>query len=715
VEDASLIVQSVSFFGNAVVTFHTHQLNFFLLFSVRIGLWVLSGQGFAGLCGPRYRWEEEENEKALAALSDTGSQDDALPWEWKSAARTRVQETYEFCLLPPGAGTKLSWAGGKGKEVSEHISPGLSLLPEVPSGTHTFEGGVEQILAAAGFGSSPAPARRGVLSEELFETPTPGSEEDGGGAGREQAGPSSSMRNVQLRVIELPSAPHPATTSPMRAEKRKRSRGSPGVAPVAGPSTVKEVYPFTARGAQISSQDKIPFPMSGSGSGSDNRNGGSSSTGRDSNTMEDADVTGLEGDEEEDVDEGEEPFEGSEEPSSGRGSNSLSSLGQPVGARYSIQYSPPTQPRASVASSRLSRSRPSTEESQYPRSESSPVTPGTQSSIPMPPRRARSGPGVPPPTSSSVTMIVPRGGNGPRTRTDTGEPVVYASALGDEDIEDYGDDYVLDQPEPEGSHEADEGEDVVGLLSSPSAGPSPRGSFMNLQARRRHRSGSNSGSDSNSGSPPSPRSRSRAMSCGRTGALSSRARSASISNIVRSRTQSLIRAASRSSSDLAQGASVVLARRSRASSSMARLEEDAPYSSSDASGWMFRRRSVPSSAEANDTFGQPMFGHPLRMQMQRLEEEQAARRRLEDQVARRVDEGSLATPPFMSQSTLMGPATRSDAASTERQRTPEVDAPEATPRSMGPARTDVDATPPPSSTTAAPPETEGTSEESAVP
>jgi hypothetical protein len=561
-----------------------------LIISNSVGLWVISGEGFAGLCGPRYRWEEEENEKTVSMFSDTGSQDDALPWRWKVATRLRIQEAYDFCV----SNRHSTWAG-KRKEVSDFMDPGPT-LPEVHSAP-TFEGGVDQILAAIGFPSGPTPARRGILSGELFATP----------AATEEQGPSS---------------------------RRVARRSSP----VAGPS---KQYPFTARGAQISS-DKIPFPPSPE-----------SSSGRRSAERESAAV----GDEEDDDDEDDEDDEDedeqapvqeievqSEEPSSGRGSNSMSSLGHPVTSPYPFQFhhphraslasntpsrgaqeheSPSTMSRSTNSNSRVSRSTMSTgnrdsTDSQSPRSnnDSSPGGAG----IPMPPRRVRTRPGTAPspvyPVSPSH-MVFPRSA-APRARTESSEPAVQHPAIGDEEIEDYGDDYVLEQPEPEGSHEADEGEDYVGLLTR-SAGPSPRTSFLNLRARARSlrsASGSNSRSDSHTGSSSS---RSRAVSFSR--AMPPRTRSASISNVVRSRAQSLIRAASRSSSDLARSAG-----RSRANSSMARLEEDTPYSSEGHARRGSRSRSRPSSAEDNGVLGQPMFGHPLRMQLQMEADEEGRRR-----------------------------------------------------------------------------------------
>ncbi|KAF8578536.1 hypothetical protein K439DRAFT_1648755 [Ramaria rubella] len=57
-----------------------------------LGLWILSGTACAGLCGPRYRWEEDEQniDPKRTAVSDS--------WSWKEGTRARVHEAWEFCL-----------------------------------------------------------------------------------------------------------------------------------------------------------------------------------------------------------------------------------------------------------------------------------------------------------------------------------------------------------------------------------------------------------------------------------------------------------------------------------------------------------------------------------------------------------------------------------------------------------------------------------------
>ncbi|KAH0835522.1 hypothetical protein J3R83DRAFT_9211 [Lanmaoa asiatica] len=191
-----------------------------------IGLWILSGHGCAGLCGPRYRWEEEDREKTLSIYSDGGEDADALPWSWKTCTRLRIQEAFDFCLtVKPPARWSATLAKKEEAEGQE--------LPGVPT-TPAFE--VEQVLAAVGLPSVPAPARRGALSEDLFALPRMGDE----------AGvvPSSlpELSDIIPKVVKRSS--------------KDREIGGPS-APL-----MKLPYPFAGYGAQVSSKDQIPFPPS---------------------------------------------------------------------------------------------------------------------------------------------------------------------------------------------------------------------------------------------------------------------------------------------------------------------------------------------------------------------------------------------------------------------------------------------------------------------
>ena len=115
--------------------FWTDDLPFLLR---RLGLWILSGQSLGGLCGPRYRWEEEDTEKRLSVLSTgtaTGTGDEAawyrddgvgLAWEWKECTRRRVQDAFEFCLAdkPPARWSVFGGVGEKGLRIGGSSGPG---------------------------------------------------------------------------------------------------------------------------------------------------------------------------------------------------------------------------------------------------------------------------------------------------------------------------------------------------------------------------------------------------------------------------------------------------------------------------------------------------------------------------------------------------------------------------------------------------------------
>ncbi|KAI0320240.1 hypothetical protein OF83DRAFT_631016 [Amylostereum chailletii] len=558
-----------------------------LLFSW-LGLWIFSGYGCAGICGPRTRWEEEEAERTLSVYSEKDADAvETLPWSWKECTHVRVQEAYDFCLTlkRPQSGLK--------KEVSEPATP------------VAFQG-VEQVLAAVGLGGGvPTAARRGMLSQELFDTPKEGNSRKGS------------------PVEEEPDTAQYAT------------RPDPKDAPI---TTLP--YPFTGFGVKREepSQEQIPFPPS----------------------------PGLPGEEDEESPEGEEEYEEeeaeprtSEDPSSfsGRQSNSMSSLGQPIPSRYPFQFRHPGRggslsstgspgfsarshrtPQSkstsshththSTGGSRVSRSTGNAESSDSPMSfaGSSGAPSPVGMSMPMPPRHPSSSNGVagrrqrsgtvPTPSSPSPAVGGPIGFpyGRPRTRTRTSESVgtdLEPSVLYESEFED-GPVGPLDlsgeeaqshaggpSPEPEGSQEALEREDSVGLLSPQ---PSPKTSSSGLRA---HSGSSGSVNRFN-------RSRSRHTSAGsgsRSGSNSRHNSHHSVSSVsvagigargIRSRAQSLIHSvgsASRSSIEI-----VLSSGRARAQSAV-RLED---YDEGAESSLYFSEGGL--SSPENYTFGQPVSG-----------------------------------------------------------------------------------------------------------
>lgn len=556
-----------------------------------IGLWILSGQGCAGLCGPRFRWEEEDHEKSVSNYNGDGASEvDTLPWSWRICTRLRIQEAYDFCLTvkPPAR-----WSGTEKKD--EQGPLGLETSPP-------FE--VEQVLAAVGLPSVPPLARRGALSEDLFAFPR---EESG-----EAPAPPPELSEIIPKVVK-------------RSSKDKE---------MTGPSAplLKLPYPFTGYGAQVSSKDQIPFPPS-PGSRKEKRRSPLTSGSERPAQDDDEDDDNDEEEESEEEAEAEAEIEVEVEDNSEappRTSGSMSSLGQPVSSRYPFQLRRPTR-GGSVSSAAGTHSTPRTHPSTNTRSTESRASNSTQSTgnrdtssesphshgmssglsspssgygspIPMPPRhpqpgrgRARAGtvPVLSSPSPIVYTTPIRSRVDSDHTETFGGggcESFLSEEVDDDDEAEEDGEDdeeeaedqddepQMMEQPVPEGPHEAAEGEDSVGLLG---VGPrSPKSSMVSSRRRRGHRS--------DSGHSQSGRSRSGS----RSGSSSSRAGSA-----VRSRTQSLIHsigAASRSSLDLVQSM------RSRANSSMARLEEDMAFSSDSRS--RSGSEGVHSSNE-NYTFG----------------------------------------------------------------------------------------------------------------
>ncbi|KAI6144490.1 hypothetical protein BKA82DRAFT_4178517 [Pisolithus tinctorius] len=571
------------------------------------GLWILSGQGCAGICGPRYRWEEEEHEKTMS-ISDSVSDGDALPWVWRMCTRLRIQEAYNFCLtVKPSA----RWNISKKEEGGDEGVLGVSTTP-------AFD--VEQVLAAIGLPSAPTPARRAPISGDFFEPKK-------GGIGMAPT-PPPELSDIIPKVV----------------------RKSSTERPVAGPSAplMKLPYPFTGYGAQASPKDQIPFPPSPGSRKEKRRSPTSSSAGRQQSTPEQVDDDDeAESEEDAEEEEGEEEEEEEDPGEVGEGSDaqprtsgSLSSLGQPIMSRYPFQFRRPHGRGGSVSSGPATRSTPQSDEmpssntrsshSQSTRStgnqetsSESPMSHGVGSSvmsspasghasgspIPMPPRHPQPGRGraragtVPTsyPYPTSPSPVISSGRVLTRLRTDSQNTdnlgSGYESFMSeqyddqDDEEEEEAEPQMMEQPEPEGPHEAAEGEDSVGLLGVMPR--SPRSSNISSRRRRGRRdSRSNSHSSQSDSQSRSASSRSRAGSA------------------VRSRTQSLIQslsAASRSSLD------VVQAIRSR-TSSMARLEEDPGHISDSRS---HSGSAGSGSGSARSATGEYTFGQPIRLPMHR--------------------------------------------------------------------------------------------------
>ncbi|GJE99665.1 hypothetical protein PsYK624_159360 [Phanerochaete sordida] len=537
-----------------------------------IGLWTLSGQGCAGLCGPRYRWEEEDAEKTVAGLGDTFTDGDALPWTWRECTLLRIVDAYEFCLtnkLPRGTWEK----GSKGRTHSESKREGFD--------------GIDKVFAAIGIGQTDRPAKRPVLSEGLFDSPEPNPNEQ----------PEETPRHSPTSI----EAPPPAAQT--------REKEAPGPS-----APLKDLpYPFTGRGAQVSNEDVIPFPPSPEPEEGDE----SERETHEGEGEEEGEEEGLEFEEEQEEGRSAEADD-SELTSDGgrRTSGSMSSLGRPVTSRYPFSFrrprarggsvstvshrsqqsqalSSPTSPHTMSTPSRSTQSRSthshstkSTGNRESSDSPSSNASSPPSARIPMPPRhpqtrsRARTIPAPSASGSQSSPSPVSFPGSRSRGHTRTGsdlsmtfgpqQPVPFVLDSEDEEGREGS---LMDVPEVEGSIEEAEQRDSVGLLYGRTSAPASRTSLRQFTSGLHRRS---NGSRSRSGTTSRSASRSRTTS------------SNSHSDSARSRAQSLIQslgAASRSSLDLVT--------RSRAHS-MQRLSDSPYYSPSP--------DPMPSSPE-NNTFG----------------------------------------------------------------------------------------------------------------
>ncbi|KAI9456816.1 hypothetical protein BJY52DRAFT_1187652 [Lactarius psammicola] len=469
-----------------------------------VGLWIFSGHGCAGLCGPRSRMEEEEfgrsasiySEKSDAGAGAGASGTEALPWSWKECTLLRVQEAYDFCLTLR-APRQAQVAGQQ---------------PQEGGG---FDG-IEKVFAAVGLGGAatqqPPQARRGMLSRDLFESPKD--------APSRKSSPANGQGQGQEVVPPLPEARVRETT--MEGGKNAPIKNLP--------------YPFPGFGPRESSeQEQVPFPPSpglpDEGEEGDHDGEGEGEEGEEGDIVVEVDKEG----EEVEFEEEEAQPRTSEEPSSfsGRASNSLSSLGQPIPSRYPFSFrhpgrggsisstgSPPfafsratATPQSKSTSTRASRETRSTGNAETTTDASSPsagspVSVGAASSsvhspqdpisgMPMPPRhpgagasgRQRAGT-VPIPVSPTPPGAISATRPRQQLLLDEHHHRQQQQRLSTESIgsgSDREDDHASrsGQPSPDGSLEAREREDSVGLLSPspPSSQSSPRVSLLGSRSR----------------------------------------------------------------------------------------------------------------------------------------------------------------------------------------------------------------------------------------
>ena len=473
----------------------------------RVGLWITSGQGCAGICGPRYRWEEEDNEKTFYA-PETRNERLVERWVWLPLTVTRVQEAYEFCLTnrvkrrstaslivdrrgshPPKSGRSMPGMLASGSSDSRPLTVDFTIAPftanfESSSAAkeQEFNDGEEktdQDVAAPASGG-----RRSILDNDIF---TP-------------AGSSTIVGSSSL----VPPVPIPKLQGLVPVMEAPKNTRGPMASSSSGPimSLPFPFFPTSTSTVSPSNPPVLPFPLKPGLVPSPRRS--TPSTHIPSSGSEKA--YGLEGFVVRDSDELDGHFDDSplsathpHEDTTGevslqqpRTSQSLSSLGQPLSS-YPLSNSRPQSARSrDSAPPRSSSSHGWSASSQgqsvlasaEPSSSGSPMSP----MMPPPPRHPLAGSeyrrrraGTAPSLSTS-----PRSSESLRHRNRTisvtdqtfGVAIPLPPVQGTDDNEHHLEEEY--HPEGRGSIEEAEKEDSVGLLSS---APSPRSSFGALRHR----------------------------------------------------------------------------------------------------------------------------------------------------------------------------------------------------------------------------------------
>ncbi|KDQ12604.1 hypothetical protein BOTBODRAFT_56655 [Botryobasidium botryosum FD-172 SS1] len=332
-----------------------------------LGLWILSGQRCAGVCGPRYRWEESALEESAAeeesVLEDERPDRVEYGWAWRQGTRVRVREAWEFCATgPTGKGraekrtSRGSGVGEKGKGKGRvRGSVGNLKRGSVGNGNGDGEDGVivERVLAD---------------NDQLYGSP-------GASSSARQKSKSTSF---PILPVPIPAGmPGPSKPAPILLPQTSSSSSGP----------LKALpYPFAqfpaAVGGSGGSETRVAFPPKASkdedGSKNGNGNGGAvivpvrsgvpsaeglESSGVDADVdhgdeeeeeepeYDDAEYDDAEGEGEEGEEEGDETYPGRRRrESSEHGTGSMSSLGQPVNTRYPFGFRRPPGARAGAHS-----------------------------------------------------------------------------------------------------------------------------------------------------------------------------------------------------------------------------------------------------------------------------------------------------------------------------------------------------------------------------
>ncbi|KAH7102482.1 hypothetical protein BKA62DRAFT_749495 [Auriculariales sp. MPI-PUGE-AT-0066] len=282
-----------------------------------LGLWALSGMACGGLCGPRFRWEEDRHEKFMH--TDAAEEEaDAIPWSWRECTRLRIQDAHDFCMT-----TRPSHPS-KQKPPTEDDEP--------------FEG-IERVMAVAGFPQQPPPARRAVLTQDLFSAPAPPTAPMSG----QLVPPSEAARDRRE------SAHAPLKNLPYPFE---------GYSTV--PSSAGQAIPFPTPAPAAVPRPSTDTGYTGTGTGDVTDMTGTEDI-HETEDMEDDDQDFThESGELEGV---EDDYDGEEMSPDGRTSGSMSSLGQPLPmtttARYPFAFGRPSRAASAATRTTATQSRQS--------------------------------------------------------------------------------------------------------------------------------------------------------------------------------------------------------------------------------------------------------------------------------------------------------------------------------------------------------------------
>ncbi|KAF8509755.1 hypothetical protein BU17DRAFT_98635 [Hysterangium stoloniferum] len=206
-----------------------------------IGLWILSGAACGGICGPRYRWEEEpdleDSRSPPTSPTDTPgtmreksthphthyplTHTDDLPlsdtWPWKRGTRARVRDAWEFCLTNTSGGWGTREKENENSRMHGHPREYSTTVVHArhadnPNADDDDLAGLEEVIKRSVLGRSGRQAtyspREGEgLSDIIPPTLSPGDDPAftcGGWVADTAFGSQRSRRSDPLRVLPFP-------------------------------------------------------------------------------------------------------------------------------------------------------------------------------------------------------------------------------------------------------------------------------------------------------------------------------------------------------------------------------------------------------------------------------------------------------------------------------------------------------------------------------